>query len=1357
MIFTFYSFKGGVGRSMALANVGARFAQRGLRTLVVDFDLEAPGLERYFDIDDLGARKNLGLIDLVLAFKRSLTASGGDGEETNFRDLKRYLYPVYPSLAGKGALYLLPAGRREPETEMRRYALDVRTFDWQDFYYNWEGEAFFEWFRKALTTGPDAFDVVLVDSRTGVTEMGGICAYRLADAVVMLCAANHQNVAGTRSVANDFQSPSVASLRRGRALDLVVVPARIEQGDEELLARFYERFEDAFRSELPPTFVDAGLTFRDLAIPYERGYAFEERVLSAPGTTRSAGQIELRFERIADSLTLLAREGRLSGFVSKARKALAKGGISAPRPPASEEDGDGASLVNGGGTPSDPPAVISLRYDPTTQFGTYDVFISYASADRGTVEHLVSALKERKVSLFESVSAVSGSMSEAVSSAVHHSQLFLLCAGQQGLVESQKRELQRARALQRVVLPVLLPGAEQDIFALALGGVADGPAFDLRELPKTSGAFELLIDRIRKANEPSRAHEPTRESVADTRNPYPGVVPFAEKDAAFFHGRGDEVAQIVELLRSNPVVEITGASPVGKTSLALAGVFPALRRDEFFATLDLVRFDARSDDAVSLLQGLLQPAQPRVLVFIDHIDVLKPKLAETLGAIVRSALAGKLSLLTASRSSMLATLNKQSGSTPPGIAPFALQALGSEALRAIVSKPAEQVGLALEPGLCQRLLDDAGKEEAAAWLLQLVLGRLFDARERGWIRHAAYEDLGGITATYAAHAEKTWLQFHEPRLQRTARAMLLRLFVMDGVVGLIRRAPELSWFDSPGVPSEEQDFALERLTGLVVVRDNCASLSYRPGSVAWSRLTEWWREEQAFLTWRDQLSQRVRTYIERPAAAEWLTGADLREAEEHLGSASAIGQLTHAEHGFVERSRLNRRTKGQKLASALVVLIPTSLVLVGLLVTTFLENAERRAAAELLQQKAEQATRAKEIESQASLARAQNAEEKASQAQQRAEVAEAEARRALQCRGLGEDGAKANVYIHVREVSDQPAAKELGDWLGACWNVLGVQTVDVDTCGDVRSFFPADRTAANRLTQDVRSYLAGRLDLSADAPSAGSLGMPQTLALGASRFPAAKPKTLELWLPALRRLAPLVPQELNAIDDAELRLVPAGCFESGTNTKQLVELRQALRLGWAGMYDTERPREDRWVDAFYMYRYEVTNRQFQTYRDATCARPGSTCRAWSPQGGDKNPATMLSVSDADSYCAWAGAKLPSEDQWEKAARGVDGRLWPWGDEPNRGYFHGRSSSLEAPVAVGNYSQGESPYGIADLAGNVWEFTSDMWQPNRPGRLMKGGSFLNDLLEVRAAVRWAANGENVGGPSLGFRCVKLPER
>ena len=180
---------------------------------------------------------------------------------------------------------------------------NLRTFDWQDFYFNWEGELFFEWLRATLV--PARYDLVLVDSRTGVTEMGGICTYQLADAIVMLSAANHQNRQGTLNVATDFLSPPVQVARRDRPLEIVAVPARVEQKDPQLLEQFVQDFERQFAAYMPARLKQAGMSFRELLIPYEPAYAFEERVLSDPTRAAERKSIAGAFERLARAVQLL--------------------------------------------------------------------------------------------------------------------------------------------------------------------------------------------------------------------------------------------------------------------------------------------------------------------------------------------------------------------------------------------------------------------------------------------------------------------------------------------------------------------------------------------------------------------------------------------------------------------------------------------------------------------------------------------------------------------------------------------------------------------------------------------------------------------------------------------------------------------------------------------------------------------------------------------------------------------------------------------------------------------------------------------------------------------------------------------
>src|SRR5262245_49578402 len=146
MIITFYSYKGGVGRSMALANIAELLYRRGLRVIVVDWDLEAPGLENYFLSEEQElemARTQLGVIDLLTAYKRQFPRIAKKAGEpfrktlqNSLRPITDNLYPIYPPREGQKhspALWLLPAGWRAGD-RFPIYAQEVQDFDWAEFY-----------------------------------------------------------------------------------------------------------------------------------------------------------------------------------------------------------------------------------------------------------------------------------------------------------------------------------------------------------------------------------------------------------------------------------------------------------------------------------------------------------------------------------------------------------------------------------------------------------------------------------------------------------------------------------------------------------------------------------------------------------------------------------------------------------------------------------------------------------------------------------------------------------------------------------------------------------------------------------------------------------------------------------------------------------------------------------------------------------------------------------------------------------------------------------------------------------------------------------------------------------------------
>ena len=294
MIVTFYSYKGGVGRSMALANVGEILADIGYDVILCDFDLEAPGLEQYAAgapdaVDGLRARP--GVVDLLEEYKDLLADPAGPGsapadQPGTFRDMNglplrrpsSYVTTVGAQSGSRlGRLRFLGAGARD-EAHAVRYSESVRAFDWPDFYDRWAGAAYLDFFREDLTAGQT---IVLVDSRTGVTEHGGVCTHHLADLVVLVSAPNDLNIEGTRWMANLLATADLAALRQGRPLQVLPVAGRVETASEvQALATFRRRFEAEFATRVPPAAGDGRAFVQATEIPYIPYFAFTEKVVA---------------------------------------------------------------------------------------------------------------------------------------------------------------------------------------------------------------------------------------------------------------------------------------------------------------------------------------------------------------------------------------------------------------------------------------------------------------------------------------------------------------------------------------------------------------------------------------------------------------------------------------------------------------------------------------------------------------------------------------------------------------------------------------------------------------------------------------------------------------------------------------------------------------------------------------------------------------------------------------------------------------------------------------------------------------------------------------------------------------------
>jgi formylglycine-generating enzyme required for sulfatase activity len=189
---------------------------------------------------------------------------------------------------------------------------------------------------------------------------------------------------------------------------------------------------------------------------------------------------------------------------------------------------------------------------------------------------------------------------------------------------------------------------------------------------------------------------------------------------------------------------------------------------------------------------------------------------------------------------------------------------------------------------------------------------------------------------------------------------------------------------------------------------------------------------------------------------------------------------------------------------------------------------------------------------------------------------------------------------------------------------------------------------------------------------------------------------------------------------------------------------------------TEQPRHRVQVGGFRMDRTEVTQEE---YRACVAARACSLpARAFDPDQRPKKPITHVTWDQARIFCAWAGKRLPTEAEWELAARGLDGRIYPWGDDPPTCETAHTSNCGEAPADVGGRPAGASPSGLLDMAGNVDEWVEDLYvgyanlgtASNPSGqRVARGGAY--DAWHSRSTARNALQPDYHDG-LLGFRCA-----
>jgi cellulose biosynthesis protein BcsQ len=281
-IVTFYSYKGGVGRTMALANIAVLLSQWEYKVLIIDWDLEAPGLEHFFkqyfkDFNEIQLKK--GLTDILL----SLSA---DDEDEKIRLAWKDKIIKIDISEPECSIDLITAGSRNKD-----YFNNVRTWDIEAFYTEKKGGFILEKLREQWQ---NEYDYIFIDSRTGVTDIGGVCTIQLPDIIVLFFSATEQSLYGTLDIARRIiDEHKRLPITRYRPL-LLPIPSRLDTQEE---FKEYKGWLERFEKELPPIYsnwLNANISIKRLLentkIPYMPYFSYGEKLaVIEQGTTEPTG------------------------------------------------------------------------------------------------------------------------------------------------------------------------------------------------------------------------------------------------------------------------------------------------------------------------------------------------------------------------------------------------------------------------------------------------------------------------------------------------------------------------------------------------------------------------------------------------------------------------------------------------------------------------------------------------------------------------------------------------------------------------------------------------------------------------------------------------------------------------------------------------------------------------------------------------------------------------------------------------------------------------------------------------------------------------------------------------------------
>jgi tetratricopeptide (TPR) repeat protein len=846
-IITFYSYKGGTGRSMALANVAWLLAAAGKRVLMIDWDLEAPGLHRYVHpfLEDPDLTASDGVIDYVISYVEEASAKT-PGEDLDpkwfapYANITRFAIPLDYEFPGEGSLDFIPAGRQGPT-----YAGRVNSFNWGDFYLHLGGRAVLKEARERIR---ELYDFTFIDSRTGVSDTSGICTVELPHAVAVCFTLNMQSVGGAARQARSMQDQRPP----GDPLSLFPVAMRLEWAEKiktDVARKYAQRRFLPLMSDSAVPQAEREKYWLDVEVPYIAFYAFEEQLAYFLDPAAQVSGVLGAMKRLA---------WRLTGVDVR----------DAPGPAPDVRDRivriySSVWLEAAQAPPPEPEPAKS---------------VAYFSSGRGELVPDLPAPPGSEL-VFSKDLPRTGSWMENFDALLRRTGLIVFYRDDAGLTATQQRELAVALHSQSRGL-IMTTWPTTGVPGLAPPGSDTCPypgprPFETEDCLVFFG-HEAFVDRmggqLASAGVIVLGGKPgTGKTSAIRAGLIPSLLAYGSSQLAWKTAICDLTRGFTQGL-ADALVRARGGSEFDfQREQEAAGVVTRVRRGDGPAVL--------SEMAASALSAW--PPADRIALVVEPRTPSDIPLARELAAQLK-----QICFIVVTDS--------------PDQADIQMPTLSKEDLIRAIEQPALRAGIKVPPGLAARIAADLERQEDSLALLQFLMVRLWEMRQDGTIAPAAYEAIGGVGRAVEEWAEGRFKALSRGE-QEPAEQLLCRM-VGVSPAGAYQPQPLASY--SIDEPFRTIATKLAH-AGLVAVEGHPATPTYslfHPAlALRWPRLKDRLAQNADFLRWREGFQVAVQAFSAQGAYSALLSGDALAAAQKWREVRP--GDFTPAELDFIDRSQ----------------------------------------------------------------------------------------------------------------------------------------------------------------------------------------------------------------------------------------------------------------------------------------------------------------------------------------------------------------------------------------------------------------------------------------------------------------------